>query len=205
MRNLRHLSRIWPLAALTLTGGFAAGISGNGFELAGQSLGFFPFMLLISRIYFDPALAAFRRTPHSADRVFLVNLLTGWTVAGWAACLLWARLPSPTVAQEKKAIPWRTSAGLAVSGIGMVLTGISVGVLGASLTESPTGSMGEHVAPLIMLVEVERIVVGRSGYSHVAPPSSWRTRVASMRRDRGETNEFRLREAAARAEEAEEA
>lgn len=49
--------------------------------------------LIISAIvgfYFLPSIIATGRKIESADSLVLVNLLFGWTLIGWIACLLWA-------------------------------------------------------------------------------------------------------------------
>jgi hypothetical protein len=41
-------------------------------------------------VYFTPSVIARRRMRHEAARVLFLNLLLGWTVAGWIAALSWA-------------------------------------------------------------------------------------------------------------------
>lgn len=46
--------------------------------------------LLIAAVYFLPSLLAWRRQHRWRDKILLANLLTGWTVIGWAVCLILA-------------------------------------------------------------------------------------------------------------------
>lgn len=41
-------------------------------------------------IYFVPAIIASSRNHAKAGPIFWVNLLTGWSVFGWVACIIWA-------------------------------------------------------------------------------------------------------------------
>ena len=49
-------------------------------------------------LYFLPAILGSKK--RNAGAIFVVNLLLGWTIVGWIACLLWAAtadaLPSTT-------------------------------------------------------------------------------------------------------------
>jgi hypothetical protein len=48
-------------------------------------------LLVISLgIYFLPTIWAKERRHHNAAAIFVVNLLFGWTLIGWAAALVWA-------------------------------------------------------------------------------------------------------------------
>jgi hypothetical protein len=42
-------------------------------------------------IYFAPTIVACYKDHKYASLLFLVNLLSGWTVLGWIACLVWAQ------------------------------------------------------------------------------------------------------------------
>jgi len=47
-------------------------------------------VVIVPPLYFLPAvLAASKKHPHGLE-LFLVNLLLGWTLVGWFACLVWA-------------------------------------------------------------------------------------------------------------------
>ena len=47
-------------------------------------------ILVVPPVYFLPSiLAASKGHPH-APTLFLVNILSGWTIVGWLACLVWA-------------------------------------------------------------------------------------------------------------------
>lgn len=41
-------------------------------------------------LYFAPAIIAHHRQHESSGKIFLVNLLLGWSILGWIACLAWA-------------------------------------------------------------------------------------------------------------------
>jgi len=41
-------------------------------------------------LYFLPAIIGKSNKHSKFGTIFLVNLLVGWTVIGWAACLIWA-------------------------------------------------------------------------------------------------------------------
>lgn len=45
---------------------------------------------IVTAAYFAPTMIARRRMKQEAARIFLVNLLLGWTVTGWLAALTWA-------------------------------------------------------------------------------------------------------------------
>ena len=40
--------------------------------------------------YFVPSIIAFSRKHQNATAIFALNLLLGWTIIGWIACLVWA-------------------------------------------------------------------------------------------------------------------
>jgi hypothetical protein len=41
-------------------------------------------------VYFTPSMIARRRLKQEAARVLLLNLILGWTIAGWIGALNWA-------------------------------------------------------------------------------------------------------------------
>jgi Superinfection immunity protein len=41
-------------------------------------------------LYFIPSLIASHRTHRNKTAIFILNLFTGWTFAGWIASLVWA-------------------------------------------------------------------------------------------------------------------
>lgn len=46
--------------------------------------------------YFAPALHARSKKHHNAKAIFVLNLLLGWTVIGWAVAMVWAcTVPTP--------------------------------------------------------------------------------------------------------------
>lgn len=51
--------------------------------------------LLVATVYFLPSLLAWRRRHRWRQKILLANLLTGWTVIGWAICLGLALKPGP--------------------------------------------------------------------------------------------------------------
>jgi len=57
-----------------------------------QNLGFLEMLLviLIFAVYFLPTLIAFLRQHKNKLAIFLLNLLLGWTVLGWAVSLVWS-------------------------------------------------------------------------------------------------------------------
>ena len=46
-------------------------------------------------LYFVPFMVAAARDHDSYVAILVVNALTGWTVIGWIACMLWASLSPP--------------------------------------------------------------------------------------------------------------
>jgi len=55
------------------------------------------FLLLGAFLYFMPTILAKGRNHHNAGAVFIINLLLGWTLVGWAVALAWAfTTPAPT-------------------------------------------------------------------------------------------------------------
>ena len=58
-------------------------------------------------LYCLPALIAYYRVHHQSTAITVANLLFGWTVLGWALCLVWAvtavkHESSPMVVYEKE-------------------------------------------------------------------------------------------------------
>ena len=47
-------------------------------------------VILIFAFYFLPTLIAFLRQHKNKLAIFLLNLLLGWTVLGWAVSLVWS-------------------------------------------------------------------------------------------------------------------
>ena len=46
--------------------------------------------IAIFAIYFAPALIASSRNNDAKNAIAFVNLVLGWTILGWVACLIWA-------------------------------------------------------------------------------------------------------------------
>ncbi len=55
------------------------------------TLGFI-FLGCCALLYFVPTILANQRGTRGTFLIFVCNLLLGWTVFGWIACLLWAVL-----------------------------------------------------------------------------------------------------------------
>jgi Superinfection immunity protein len=54
------------------------------------------FLLVGLFVYFMPTILAKGRNHHNASAVFIINLLLGWTLVGWAVALAWAfTTPAP--------------------------------------------------------------------------------------------------------------
>jgi hypothetical protein len=49
-----------------------------------------PFLLLGIAVYLAPAILAFKKGHPNRRGIFLLNLLTGWSVIGWALALVWS-------------------------------------------------------------------------------------------------------------------
>lgn len=47
-------------------------------------------------LYFIPTAIAVLRSHHHKLRIFLLNLLSGWSVIGWVASLIWSLVDFPT-------------------------------------------------------------------------------------------------------------
>jgi len=50
-------------------------------------------LVLMALLYFLPTLIGHNK--RAAGMIFLVNLLTGWTIVGWFATLIWACVAEP--------------------------------------------------------------------------------------------------------------
>ena len=48
------------------------------------------FFLLVAAVYFVPAWVAHHRRHRNAALTLLLNITTGWTIAGWFVALAWA-------------------------------------------------------------------------------------------------------------------
>jgi len=46
-------------------------------------------IVVIPPLYFVPSIMAANKSHPHGTAIFLVNLLLGWTVVGWLACLIW--------------------------------------------------------------------------------------------------------------------
>jgi Superinfection immunity protein len=53
------------------------------------------FLLVVALLYFIPTILAKGRNHHNAGAVFVINLLLGWTLVGWAVALAWAFTTPP--------------------------------------------------------------------------------------------------------------
>jgi hypothetical protein len=51
-------------------------------------------------IYFIPAIIAGKRNHHAVNAIIFVNLIAGWTLLGWVACLIWAYSNEKTVTKQ---------------------------------------------------------------------------------------------------------
>ncbi|HLT75964.1 MAG TPA: superinfection immunity protein [Ferrovibrio sp.] len=47
-------------------------------------------LLLLACVYFLPSLLAWRKRHRLRRKILIANALLGWTVIGWAACLILA-------------------------------------------------------------------------------------------------------------------
>jgi hypothetical protein len=53
-------------------------------------------LLIGAGFYFLPAILAGGRHHHNTGAIFIINLLLGWTLVGWAVALAWAfTTPAP--------------------------------------------------------------------------------------------------------------
>jgi hypothetical protein len=46
-------------------------------------------LIFIAVVYFAPAITAFSRKHNNGSAIFVLNLLTGWTVLGWIISAVW--------------------------------------------------------------------------------------------------------------------
>ena len=60
---------------------------------------------ILLSLYLIPTFVALLRHHHNISGVFVVNLLTGWTVIGWIAALIMACMPKPTPAVIVQPMP----------------------------------------------------------------------------------------------------
>ncbi len=125
--SAKVISIIIILSALTASLLLATNIAQTRFELAGQILVFFPFMLLMSSLYFIPARISQTRAISHSRRVLIVNTLLGWTILGWLVCLVWAYRSKSIIQVNKAPRHWRYWTGWIMGG--MVITGIGIGVM----------------------------------------------------------------------------
>ncbi len=51
--------------------------------------------ILAAIFYFIPTVIACKRNAGHTGKIFLINLVFGWTVLGWIAALLWAIVEKP--------------------------------------------------------------------------------------------------------------
>jgi hypothetical protein len=59
-----------------------------------------PVMLVWSAIYMFPTILATLRSHRKIESIALINVLLGWTIAGWVAVLIWAcKAPQAIVAE----------------------------------------------------------------------------------------------------------
>ncbi len=49
-----------------------------------------PYILLYLFVYLLPVIIAYWRSKSDIKKIFIVNLLLGWTVIGWIVALIWA-------------------------------------------------------------------------------------------------------------------
>ncbi len=47
-------------------------------------------LFIMAGLYLLPSIVAFRKKNEKRRFIFLLNLLAGWTVLGWAVALVWA-------------------------------------------------------------------------------------------------------------------
>ena len=59
-----------------------------------------PLLLLGIAVYLAPALLAFKNGHPNRVGIFLLNLLTGWSVIGWALALVWILSSKSDSAEE---------------------------------------------------------------------------------------------------------
>lgn len=52
----------------------------------------FALLILVGAVvlYFLPSIIGKSNKHSKSGRIFLINLLVGWTLIGWVACLIWA-------------------------------------------------------------------------------------------------------------------
>lgn len=81
----------WPHILISIPGLFLLYLA---FKSFGSEAGAGPWILatLLYYLYFLPTVMAYRdgREKVNATTIFFVNLIVGWTLIGWIACLLWS-------------------------------------------------------------------------------------------------------------------
>lgn len=85
---LRGFRAVPPVLAVVLVGCAPEGRPDPD-NPASIGLGIVAFLLLLL-LYFMPAAVAHSRKHNNYVSIFLVNLMLGWTVVGWAIALIWA-------------------------------------------------------------------------------------------------------------------
>ena len=50
------------------------------------------FFVFVAAVYFVPAWVAHHRRHRNAVLILMLNIVAGWTIAGWFVALAWARL-----------------------------------------------------------------------------------------------------------------
>lgn len=70
-------------------------------------------LIIVLPLYFLPWIVAKKRLHKNSAPIFIVNLLGGWTVAGWVFCLIWAF--TSNVAEKPAAVSPAAVAVAAVS------------------------------------------------------------------------------------------
>jgi hypothetical protein len=62
----------------------------SGAAMAGMLIFLIFFCCLLLLSYFLPSFIAYKRGHQDTGTIFFINLLLGWTLFGWVACLIWA-------------------------------------------------------------------------------------------------------------------
>ncbi|WP_028219598.1 superinfection immunity protein [Paraburkholderia oxyphila] len=69
-------------------------------------------LAFVAVAYFTPSMIAQRRMKEQAARIFLFNLLLGWTVTGWLGVLSWATSSQEAdLRSAQNAIRWHRPIG----------------------------------------------------------------------------------------------
>ena len=56
----------------------------------------FLFVIFLIGLYFLPWIIAILRNHHNRQAIVVTNLLLGWTLIGWLACLIWSFTNRPS-------------------------------------------------------------------------------------------------------------